>query len=230
MAFEDELEQIRRRAGLTEAAAKRRRFTGDPMETGGTSINAPVAPGIVWLDKQGAFQGAKKIVDYGAGKFARNANWLREQGHQVYAYDPFNGGPEDGWIGVSNKLPRGKFDVGFTSFVLNVVPEHIEREIIAGLSKIARERYHIVRNMDVFALAKKSLAKGNQMVTNFFNKEFATPKERKMLQAGELPKELVMAFAEFGFQTSHGFQRVPTSEDLGLELIKSTSGFKVYKG
>lgn len=214
---------------ITEA--HRRRYAGKPLEMGGTSIQGAAAPAIRWLSRQGSFQHASKILDFGAGKYARNANWLRQQGFRVYAFDPFNGDPSaDGWEGVSTKIPRVKFDVGFTSFVLNVVPEHIEREIIAGVAKSAKIQYHIVRNMDVFALAKKSLAGGNNLVTDFFMKEFATPTERKLLQAGQLDDKTIMAFAEFGFQTSHGFQRIPTSDDLGLTLIKKTSGWKVYQG
>ncbi len=235
MAFEDELEQIRRRAGITEASRKRRRYTGNPPETGGTSQNLPVSPALVDLVNKGAFQGAKKIVDFGAGEWGRNANWLREQGYKVWAFDPYNGQPgADGWTAVSTKLPRGKFDIGFTFFVLNVVPEHVEREIIADLAKITPVRYHITRNMDIFTLAKNSLGRGVPLVVDWFNKEFATPKERKMLQAGTLDDQTIMEFCEFGFITKvrkgTGFQRIPTSEDLGLNLIRKTGGFKVYKG
>ena len=204
---------------------------GQPLEKGGTSIQGKAAPGIQWLAKQGAFDGAKKILDYGAGKYARNANFLREQGYKVYAYDPFNGDPNaNGWEGVSTKLPRGKFDVAFSSFVLNVVPEYIEKDIIQGAARAARKAYHVTRNMDVFDLAKKSLLKGNPVVTEFFMKEFATPEEQKALRTGQLDDQTIKDFAEFGFQTSHGFQRIPTSEDLGLNLIRKTGGWKVYEG
>lgn len=224
---------------LTEAAQEpaRRRYTGDPPETGGTSIQGKVAPGVTFLSDMGVFQGAKKIIDYGAGKYGRNANWLRRQGFQVWAFDPFNGSPDaDGWTEVSTKIPRGKFDVGFTSFVLNVVPEHIEKDIVNGLSKIARKRYHVTRNRDVFDAAKAGLMKGAQPISDWFLNEFATEQEKQELLSGNLSNETILAFSQFGYITKTargvGFQRIPTAEDYGLKLIKGTkgSGWKVYEG
>ena len=215
---------------LMEASKERRRYTGEPLETGGTSIQGNAAPALAALYKGGAFEGARKVLDYGAGKYGRNANFLREQGIRVYAYDPFNGTNVDGWEGVSNKLPRGKFDVGFTSFVTNVVPEYIEKQILDAVAKSARTQYHITRNMDIFAMVKKALARRDPLVTQFFLTEFAKPKEKKALEAGTLDDATIMEFCEFGVQTRQGFQRIPTSEDLGLNLLRKTSGFKVYQG
>ena len=42
-------------------------------------------------------------MDFGAGKFGRNADFLRANGIKCYAYDPYNGTNVDGWTGVSNK-------------------------------------------------------------------------------------------------------------------------------
>ena len=211
--------------------ARRRRYAGVPLEKGGTSIGGGAAPGIKILDRQGAFAGAKTILDYGAGKYGRNANYLREQGYKVYSYDPFNGKPKvDGWKEVSQVLPRNKFDVGFTSFVLNVVPEYIEQKIISDVGGKTKKSYHITRNNDIFVMAKNALIRGEPTVTNFFINEFATPAEIKALQKGTLTDKQIMDFCEFGVQTNRGFQRIPTSEKLGLNLIKTTANFKIYEG
>ena len=115
---------------LRELFEAKRKYTGEPLEAGGTSIAGNAAPPIRALFEAGHLSG--KVMDFGAGKYARNANYLREKGVKVYAYDPFNGDPNgDGWNTTTTKLPpAGKFDAVFTSYVLNVVPEHIEDQII----------------------------------------------------------------------------------------------------
>lgn len=214
---------------LTET--RRRRYSGVPLEKGGTSISGGAAPGIKILAKQGAFDNAATILDYGAGKYGRNANFLREHGFKVYSYDPYNGKSNvNGWKNVSNRLPKNKFDVGFTSFVLNVVPEYIEKKIVEDVAKRTKRQYHITRNMDIFVMTKKALLRGDPVVTNFFLSEYATTREIKALQQGTLTDQQILDFCQFGVQTSRGFQRIPTTEDLGLTLIKNHSNYKIYEG
>jgi len=198
-------------------------YTGQPLETGGTSIPGKAAPAIQKLFKTGAFSGAKSVLDYGAGKYGRNANFLRENGVKVYAYDPFNGTNVDGWVGVSNKLPKKKFDIGFTSYVLNVVPEHVEDQIIADISHKVKHQIHITRNKDITVSIKKALKRGDQTVTSFFNKEFGGKIDPK-----EIDDSTLEDFVYFGVQTSKGFQRIPELETKGFRKIQSTTGFKVY--
>tara|TARA_R110000823_G_scaffold230090_4_gene357006 strand:+ start:921 stop:1553 length:633 start_codon:yes stop_codon:yes gene_type:complete len=196
-------------------------YTGAPLETGGTSIQGNVSPAIAWISNSKLSPG-KKVLDYGAGKYGRNAKYLRLMEWEVYAYDPFNGTDTDGWTGVSNKLPKGKFDIGFTSFVLNVVPEHIETKLIQDVSKRVKEAvFHITRNMDIFDTVKKALHREDPLVTKFFLEEFDP--------TGDLSDANILEFCYFGVQTSRGFQRIPELETKGFSLIKNTSGYKIYQ-
>ena len=215
------LKKIAEKYAITAA---QRYFTGDPLESGGTSIQGQAAPALRNLEKSGAFEGAKKILDYGAGKYGRNAKFLRDKGYKVYAYDPFNGKDKDGWTGVSPKLPANlKFDVGFTSFVLNVVPKKIEKSILTTLAtKIKGATYHIVRNMDVFKSVKSALERGEKIVTEFYKTKY-----KGKGSPGKYTDEDIMNFCIFGVQTSKGFQRI--TELKGHKLLKTTEGYKVYQ-
>ena len=204
---------------------KRTYYTGQPLETGGTSIPGKAAPAIQKLYKQGMFDGDVTVLDYGAGKYGRNANFLRENGVNVYAYDPFNGTNVDGWTGVSNKLPKKKFDIGFTSYVLNVVPVNVEEQIIADISHKVKHQVHITRNKDITVSIKKALARGDSTVTSFFEKEFG----QSNVDPKEIDDETLEMFVHFGVQTSKGFQRIPELEDKGFKLVQNTSGYKVYR-
>ena len=205
-----------------------RRYGGDPLEAGGTSIAGGAAPAIKQLANSGVFNDAT-VLDYGAGKYARNANFLREMGAKVYAYDPYNGSPDgDGWNETSTKKPNEQFDVGFTSFVLNVVPEHIEKQIINDVNSMCKHSYHITRNKDIFVMVKNALSRQEPTVTNFFLEHFADEEEKAALEEGTLSDETIMEFCQHGVQTSRGFQRIPTTEDSGFKLLRNTSNFKVY--
>ena len=222
---------------LYEAPGKRRRYNGPPLEAGGTSmIFTGMGAGLSFLEKK-HFQGANTILDYGAGKYARISYVLRDMGYRVYAYDPFNGDAgSDGWTeGASTKLPRNKFDVGFSSFVLNVVPEYTEKEIIAAVSKASRQQFHVTRNMDIYNSVKSGLARQEKTITPFFLNEFATRKEKLALEQGQLSfdgiDETIMQFCEFGTATVRGFQRIPTAEDYSMNLLKGGRGkgaIKIY--
>jgi hypothetical protein len=82
-----------------------------------TSIVGGVTEGIASLFKSGKIFG--KVLDYGAGRVDRNAKFLRENGLEVYSYDPFWGSGDNGYQTTSDKLPNDNFDVGYTSYVLN---------------------------------------------------------------------------------------------------------------
>lgn len=209
----------------------RRRYSGPPLERGGTSIAGNPCPQVVRLVKDGAFDQASKILDFGAGRYGRNASWLRQQGFRVYAYDPYNGEASvSGWEGTSNKLPRAKFDIGFTSFVLNVVPEYSERAIIRAVSRLSREHYHVTRNKDILGMARTALAKHDPVVGGFFVEEFARPAEAARFRTSNLTDRMIMDFCLFGFRTIRGFQRIPVSEEVGLECIAESHARKVYRG
>lgn len=210
--------------------SEKRIYTGEPLESGGTSIQGEAAPPIKTLAAKGAFSEGMKVLDYGAGKYGRNSEFLRKMGVEVYSYDPFNGtSGVDGWSGVTTDKPTNTdFDAVFTSYVLNVVPEHIEDGIIKDAASYADDQIHITRNMDVFDSIKKALIRKDRIVGDFFINEFATQEEKTQYDNGELPNETIMEFVEHGVQTSKGFQRIPTLEDKGFKPVRKTSGFKVY--
>lgn len=204
-----------------EVAARSSYYTGKPLESGGTSIGLATAPGVRYLVDGGLIKKGQTICDYGAGKSGRNANFLRKLGFKVYAYDPFNGQGVDGWEGVSNKKPTEKFDVCFTSYVLNVVPEPIETQIIAKCKRLGKSVFHITRNMDIYDTIKKNLEQKNKVVTDFFVKEFEGDSKN-------YTNEDVLALCYFGVQTSKGFQRIPELEKKGFKLLVKTHGYKIY--
>jgi hypothetical protein len=211
---------------LTE---ERRTYTGDPLETGGTSIAGGAAPGVKWLEQQGAFNNAKTILDYGAGKYGRNSNYLREKGFKVYSVDPYNGSAgANGWEAVTTNQPNTNFDVAFTSFVLNVVPEHIEEQIIGTVNQLAQKTYHVTRNKDIFVTVKAALERGDKVITDFFLNNFASEEEKQALEEKTLSNDVIWEFCKHGVQTNRGFQRIPTLEDKGMTLMRETSNFKIY--
>lgn len=217
-----------------QKSTRRRRYDGPPIEKGGTSIkgsSTKASPGLQWLIRQGAFAGAGAILDYGAGKYGRNSMALRKLlGVRVYSYDPFNGKQgANGWEKVATTLPsRLKFNVGFSTFVLNVVPEYVEKQIIQRVGSRCESSFHIVRD-DIFLHIKNALLRGDKLVSAFFLDEFATPNETQLYEAGQLPDSTIMEFCQFGTVTNHGFQRMCTPEDFGLRLLKSKkNSFRIY--
>ena len=202
-------------------------YKGTPLESGGTSIKGKgAAPGVRDLYSSGAFHERDIILDYGAGKYARNADFLRDLGFTVYAYDPFNGlSGSDGYeYGVvSRNLPRETFDVVFTSFVLNVVPFYIEKDIVKETENLSKGNvYHITRNKDIFDTVDNALSRKDRIVTNFFWNVYQYPGDI-------ITPEVVYDFCCYGVQTSRGFQRIPTTEVLGYENTKVSTGYKIYK-
>jgi hypothetical protein len=129
---------------------------------------------------------------------------------------------------VAGSLPSGKFDVAFSAYVLNVVPEHIERQILNQVSGKASKQYHATRNLDIFDTVKKALLRGDPLVSSFFLKEFASPEEAQALENGTLSDETILEFCHYGVQISRGFQRIPVLEEKGYSLIKRNRGWKLY--
>lgn len=210
---------------LTETS---RKYTGAALEKGGTSIAGGVVPGIKIMLKKGIITPGMKVLDYGAGKYGRNAEYLRANGIKCFAYDPYNGSDSDGWNGVSTKLPRGKFDVAFTSYVLNVVPEDIEDNILSDVQRVSRTDFHITRNKDITASVTKALVRKDPLVGGFFLENFADEEEARMYEEGTLTPEVIDDFVKHGVQTSRGFQRIPFLEDKGYTLTNQTTGYKIY--
>lgn len=198
---------------------KPRTYKGEPLEEGGTSISGGVAPPVRQLFMSNDLNSDMKVLDYGAGKTGRNAKWLRDRGVKVYAYDPYNGTDDDGWNAVSNKLPEDQFDVALSSYVLNVVPENIEDDIIENMNRYASKCYHITRNEDIFSSVKKALERKDKTVTSFYEDEFG---------GGPTSDANIMDFCLHGTKTSKGFQRIPRLEHKGFNLSKSTTGYKIY--
>jgi len=222
------------RTNLASRIAHRYLYGGPPVLTSeGTSIPGGGAPAIKKLVGT-VFKEGQKVLDFGAGKFARNADYLREQGIRVYAYDPYNGSGGDGWAKgiVSSKLPTTKkFDVAFTSFVLNTVSCAEEKKILSKVSSYAPTSIHVVRNKDIFKSVKDALVAERDPVFKFFKEHFVPeyPLAKKELDAGNLSDDTIMVFCRFGVQTSRGFQRIPHLENFGYTVLTDTVGFKTYK-
>ena len=208
-------------------------YDGPPLETGGTSTRFNgdnMTPSLAKLIESGGFEGVKTILDYGAGRYGRNANALRKLGFRVYAYDPFHGEGVSGWEGVSDMLPRSKFDAGFTSFVLNVVPLRTEKAIIGYVNSKCKKHYHIVRD-DLPKVVRAALERKDEHVTPFFLGLFASQAEANRLKKGKIHDVTLLRFCKYGTKTSRGFQRLCVCEDQGLELLDIKKGsWKLYGG
>lgn len=202
-------------------------YTGTPLEFGDTSIaNTPSKSIQTLFHHLYKEKGRKIVLDYGAGKYARIANFLRKElNMSVFAYDPYNYNIdhnewkawEDGC--VSNTIPPFKFDLAFTSYVLNVVPKHIEREIIEATESYSDHVIHIVRNMVIVDMVKRNLGKQN-IVTDFIKNEYGGP---------TATDEDILKLCEYGVQTPRGFQRVTHLEEYGYKLIQRKHGYKYYE-
>ena len=212
------------------AVGSRGYYDGEPLETGGTSIQGKASPGVKWLFNKGNIKASNTVLDYGAGKYGRNGIFLREQGCKVFCYDPFNGSDKDGWKGVSQTLPNEKFDVAFSCFVLNVVPYGIEQQIVRQVSEKAKRSFHITRNTDIFDSIKKALKRKDKLVGAFFVENFAHPIEIDQYENGTLDDDVILEFCVYGVQTSRGFQRIPCLEQQSMNMLRSTSGWKIYEG
>ena len=148
-------------------------YHGKPINSGRTSISSKTHKVIIGLEKKGYFQGANLILDYGAGHYAKNADYLRKLGYSVYAYDKYNGKLCDGWkIGnVSNKLPTDiHFDIAYSSYVLNVVQKWEQDNILKLINEISDKSFHITRNLDMLQLKDKGNIYSGVMTTKGFQR------------------------------------------------------------
>lgn len=206
-------------------------YTGPALESGGTSIRGQgAAPYVRRLARQ--LEPGTRILDYGAGRFARNADFLRGLGHTVYAYDPFNGRGKEGYRKgtVSKLLPhRRDFDLVLTCYVLNVVPELVEEEILAACAELGCEQLHVTRGLDIFDSVKKALLRGDETVCDFFREHYM-PGRRvgAAFREGRLTDAHILDFCRFGVQTSRGFQRIPELAAKGFTVEADTHGFRAF--
>jgi len=168
------------------------------------------------------------VLDYGAGN-GRNAQFLREKGYRVYAYDPFMGNSRDGWTGVSKRLPREKsFDVGLSSYVLNVLPKYMEEIVRREIMKVSHKAYHVVRNQELVDSVQTAFKRDEEDIVNWYAYEFVDVyPEYKGRAMGSLSDEDFKKFVEFGVETKKGFQRLSNVE--GARLLVLNDKYKIYQ-
>lgn len=178
--------------------------------------NTSPAPGVRWLWKHSYLNEGMNVLDYGAGR-GRNAAWLRSRGVEVYAYDPWHPDSSDGWSGVSDALPEGRFDRVFTSYVLCVLPKDVEDEVISDLRSYAPTCAHIVRGDELLGAVEKMYHNGNAHVLKSWN-EFN----------GDVLKYELGDFCRAGVTTGpNKYQRI---SEPNLALMHSTKAWKIYVG
>lgn len=203
-------------------------FYGGTTMSKNTSIMGGVTEGISSLYKSGKING--KVLDYGAGRVDRNAKFLRANGLEVYSYDPFWGSGDDGYVTTSDKLPSDTFDVGYTSYVLNVVSFPEQEGILSTMNSLCKKQFHIVRFMDLYDLAKKNLESGkDNLIKSFFTIEYKGDLEAYLNSDKSGKTDILTDFLEFGTETSNGFQRLVALENQGFTLIKKSSGYRIYE-
>lgn len=203
-------------------------FYGGTTMSKNTSIMGGVTEGISSLYKSGKISG--KVLDYGAGRVDRNAKFLRANGLEVYSYDPFWGSGDEGYITTSDKFPSDTFDVGYTSYVLNVVSFPEQESILSTMNSLCKKQFHIVRFMDLYDLAKKNLESGkDNLIKNFFTIEYKGDLEAYLNSDKSGKTDILTDFLEFGTETSNGFQRLVSLENQGFTLIKKSSGYRIYE-
>jgi len=84
------------------------------------------------------------VLDYGCGK-GQDVLFLVEAGYDAIGYDPH----------YFPEMPEGTFDVGLCFFVLNVIPNPLERsQAIAQIATMCRIVYIAVRNGRDFTHSK----------------------------------------------------------------------------
>lgn len=199
-------------------------YKGEPLEKGKTSRpRKSPSPIVRFLATNGYFNGGQTILDYGAGKYTNNTDYLRSLGFKVYAYDPYNFNGEDGYAmgAVSNKLPEGKFDFVFTCYVLNVVPKYEEKNICQITESFAKRKvYHITRNLDIFFYIKELAEKKEKRLLYYFNKVY---------KGTVLNERYLYDIAFYGIPTQKGFQRIPLAEHYRYNIIQETVNYKIYE-
>ncbi|CAM0044276.1 hypothetical protein VPHF86_0095 [Vibrio phage F86] len=196
-------------------------FTLDSKFTSAaTSINNKVNVNFLKAVKQ-HFAPGSTVIDYGAGKYGRVANELREMGYKVFAYDPFNGkAGADGWTEVSKSLPSGiKFEHGFSSFVLNVVDADIQNHIVKEVeSYVTGKIIHIVRGADIVPTVQNVLSGKSKNPYIMGYVELHHPDLLQKIVNGKATKEDAKWLSVNGTATKvDSFQRWPDLADMGYK-------------
>ncbi len=203
-------------------------FTRDSKFTSAaTSINNNVNTNFLNAVQQ-HFAPGSTVIDYGAGKYGRVANALRELGYKVFAYDPYNGTDGvDGWNGVSTTLPLGiKFENGFSSFVLNVVDVDTQAQIVGEVeSYVTGKILHIVRGGDIVPTVHNVITGKSKNPYIMGYVELNHPELFRKIVDGKATKEDAKWLAVNGIATkADSLQRWPTLADDGYEKSGPTSG------
>ena len=218
---------------------KNRTYKGKSVENGATSIKGQgPSPAIRWLVKKGLIRKGMRVLDYGAGKFARNADFLRSMGCKVYAYDPHNFNTKgDGFKKgkVTKRKPKGKFDVAFTCFVLNVVPAKVELQIVREVKTYADRVFHVTRHLDLVGMAEKAVLgeTTNRWITDWYYDKFMQAPRAVVEAMTEYEKmKTIGDFVNYGFQTGKGkFQRLPKKTAMwrrGYQMLQDHVGQVIW--
>jgi hypothetical protein len=200
-------------------------YNGPPLDKGGTCtvFGGRSSPAVRELIGRKEILPDMKVLDFGAGS-GRNADWLRDRGVRVFAYDPYHGVQgESGWTGVAGNMNEvnhlDNWDVFLTSFVMNVVP-YLEQIKISRLAKrVARKDIHITRNNDLVDMVTKALHRKDKYVYGFYLNDYK----------GTICCDSdIHDFCMHGTRTSKGFQRLPYMEENGYTLLRKTHSYRIY--
>jgi len=200
-------------------------YYGPALEHGGTCtvFGGASSPAVRELIGRKQILPDMRVLDYGAGS-GRNADWLRNRGVRVFAYDPYHGVQgASGWTDVAGNMNEinhlENFDVFLTSFVINVVP-YIEQLHISQLARrLARKDIHITRNNDLVDMVSKALHRKDKHVYGFYLDEYP----KTINNSSDLHD-----FCMYGTRTSRGFQRLPYMEEDGYTLLRKTHSYRIY--
>lgn len=175
------------------------------------------------------------VMDYGAGKHARHANFLRDiEGFKVFAFDKFKSTGGSGWEAGSiiSTLPRHKrFDFVFSAYMLNVVTEDVQNDdILPEMESMGSRVAHIVRD-DLKVEFGKWLPDPEHITTQWFLNVFASPAEIEEWEEtrGYISDETMENFLCYGFETTRGFQRKVDLSHMGYVENRGLSRPRKWK-
>ena len=195
-----------------------------------TSIKGKEVAALKGLIKRGLIETTDTVLDYGAGKYGRNAEYLRDNNIRCFAADKFNGHDADGWLGVAKTVPSNlKFDVGFSSYVLNVVPPEVERDIVMEMERKCGDIYHITRGNDItdtvwYNFSGKSK---NKWIMEWVEKNY--PHIHEKIQDGSVTKVDAKEVASGGVRTAEdSYQRIPDLSKMGYKILAKSNGTVVW--
>ena len=203
-----------------------------------------ISPAVKILIQKGLLRPEMKILDFGAGH-GRHVLGLKNEGFQnVLGVDKFNQGKHVQDL----EAAKGKsFDVVFSSFVLNVVPDSdhdftdidTEDDIIDFLKPVCSRQIHIVRNLDILEPLQRiqkvlKEKKVSNHTTNYIQKNFDKEISERFMQ-GKASSDDLFFIASRGYITKVtkegiNFQRIPFLEEKGFDNYMTTPKFKIYIG